>query len=251
MAWAGLALDRRRRRRRYYGDVLDGIVADERDAERPAGPAMTDTLMADADGAAARRRADARASPESLRVVKHATRVLPVKRFERAKQRLGRDLGDGSRWALAEAMVTDVLVRAAPRRGRSTTCSSSLASRAPSRSPTAGAPTSSTTRRSAATRAAATLGIRAALELGADAGAARARRLPVARRRARSTTCSSARRPRRRHRPRPPRHRHQRAAARPARRDRAGFGPGSCERHERPGRRDGGRALARSGTRRR
>jgi 2-phospho-L-lactate guanylyltransferase len=36
--------------------------------------------------------------------------VLPVKRFERAKQRLGTTLSDGSRWALAEAMVTDVLV---------------------------------------------------------------------------------------------------------------------------------------------
>jgi 2-phospho-L-lactate guanylyltransferase len=36
--------------------------------------------------------------------------ILPVKRFERAKQRLGGSLSDGSRWALAEAMVTDVLV---------------------------------------------------------------------------------------------------------------------------------------------
>jgi 2-phospho-L-lactate guanylyltransferase len=36
--------------------------------------------------------------------------VLPVKRFQRAKQRLGQTLSDGSRWALAEAMVTDVLV---------------------------------------------------------------------------------------------------------------------------------------------
>ena len=36
--------------------------------------------------------------------------ILPVKRFERAKQRLGGALSDGARWALAEAMVTDVLV---------------------------------------------------------------------------------------------------------------------------------------------
>ena len=36
--------------------------------------------------------------------------ILPVKRLERAKQRLGGTLSDGSRWALAEAMVTDVLV---------------------------------------------------------------------------------------------------------------------------------------------
>jgi 2-phospho-L-lactate guanylyltransferase len=36
--------------------------------------------------------------------------ILPVKRFQRAKQRLGGTLSDGARWALAEAMVTDVLV---------------------------------------------------------------------------------------------------------------------------------------------
>src|SRR4029078_6810288 len=36
--------------------------------------------------------------------------ILPVKHFERAEQRLGGTLSDGSRWALAEAMVTDVLV---------------------------------------------------------------------------------------------------------------------------------------------
>jgi 2-phospho-L-lactate/phosphoenolpyruvate guanylyltransferase len=39
-----------------------------------------------------------------------AVAILPVKRFERAKQRLGGTLSDGSRWALAEAMVTDVLI---------------------------------------------------------------------------------------------------------------------------------------------
>jgi 2-phospho-L-lactate guanylyltransferase len=36
--------------------------------------------------------------------------VLPVKRFGAAKQRLDRDLSDGTRRALAEAMVTDVLI---------------------------------------------------------------------------------------------------------------------------------------------
>jgi len=36
--------------------------------------------------------------------------VLPVKRFTAAKQRLGDGLSDGTRRALAEAMVTDVLI---------------------------------------------------------------------------------------------------------------------------------------------
>jgi 2-phospho-L-lactate guanylyltransferase len=36
--------------------------------------------------------------------------VLPVKRFGAAKQRLDNDLSDGTRRALAEAMVTDVLI---------------------------------------------------------------------------------------------------------------------------------------------
>jgi 2-phospho-L-lactate guanylyltransferase len=38
------------------------------------------------------------------------TAVLPVKRFGAAKQRLDGDLSDGTRRALAEAMVTDVLI---------------------------------------------------------------------------------------------------------------------------------------------
>ncbi len=36
--------------------------------------------------------------------------VLPVKRFDTAKQRLADDLGKGTRRALVEAMVTDVLI---------------------------------------------------------------------------------------------------------------------------------------------
>jgi 2-phospho-L-lactate guanylyltransferase len=36
--------------------------------------------------------------------------ILPVKRFGAAKQRLGQDLTDGTRRALTEAMVTDVLI---------------------------------------------------------------------------------------------------------------------------------------------
>jgi 2-phospho-L-lactate guanylyltransferase len=38
------------------------------------------------------------------------TAILPVKRFGAAKQRLDGDLSDGTRRALAEAMVTDVLI---------------------------------------------------------------------------------------------------------------------------------------------
>src|SRR4051794_1406036 len=38
------------------------------------------------------------------------TAILPVKRFAAAKQRLDGDLSDGTRRALAEAMVTDVLI---------------------------------------------------------------------------------------------------------------------------------------------
>jgi 2-phospho-L-lactate guanylyltransferase len=38
-----------------------------------------------------------------------ATAILPVKRFDRAKQRLGPQLGPGARAALASAMLSDVL----------------------------------------------------------------------------------------------------------------------------------------------
>ncbi|HEY6760756.1 MAG TPA: 2-phospho-L-lactate guanylyltransferase [Baekduia sp.] len=40
----------------------------------------------------------------------HTIAILPVKRFGAAKQRLDNDLSDGTRRALAEAMVTDVLI---------------------------------------------------------------------------------------------------------------------------------------------
>ena len=40
----------------------------------------------------------------------HTVAILPVKRFGAAKQRLDNDLSDGTRRALAEAMVTDVLI---------------------------------------------------------------------------------------------------------------------------------------------
>jgi 2-phospho-L-lactate/phosphoenolpyruvate guanylyltransferase len=40
----------------------------------------------------------------------HTVAILPVKRFGAAKQRLDNDLSEGTRRALAEAMVTDVLI---------------------------------------------------------------------------------------------------------------------------------------------
>src|SRR4029078_11994601 len=64
-----------------------------------------------ADGRCGRAAACRRGDPAVRRVTGVSTyAILPVKHFERAKQRLGGTLSDGSRWALAEAMVTDVLV---------------------------------------------------------------------------------------------------------------------------------------------
>ena len=111
MEWAGLSLDgagvarglrrraRRRRRRRRRSTALPSLQADTRmdDAEGRA-RAWPRTVLDFAEGAAMRTCA-----------------VLPVKRFDDAKQRLGKTLSSGTRRALAEAMVTDVLDRAAPR----------------------------------------------------------------------------------------------------------------------------------------
>src|SRR2546430_11070420 len=47
--------------------------------------------------------------PASVRRV-HAVAILPVKRFDRAKQRLSEALGPEARAALAEAMLRDVLL---------------------------------------------------------------------------------------------------------------------------------------------
>jgi hypothetical protein len=52
---------------RYYGDVLDGIVSDERDAELPVASLVTDTLMAGAAGSPARRSSSRWRSPASVR----------------------------------------------------------------------------------------------------------------------------------------------------------------------------------------
>jgi LPPG:FO 2-phospho-L-lactate transferase len=47
LAWAGAEMSAAGIAR-YYGDVVDGIVSDERDAELPVASLVTDTLMADA-----------------------------------------------------------------------------------------------------------------------------------------------------------------------------------------------------------
>ncbi|WCB93242.1 Phosphoenolpyruvate guanylyltransferase [Baekduia alba] len=49
-------------------------------------------------------------APAPRRRGHHTVAILPVKRFGAAKQRLDNDLSDGTRRALAEAMVTDVLI---------------------------------------------------------------------------------------------------------------------------------------------
>ena len=139
--------------------------------------------------------------------------VLPVKRFDDAKQRLDKTLNAGTRRALAEAMVSDVLhalrrVRAhrqghrGHRRERRRGAGPRLRRRVdPRRRPR---PLARGARRRR-------LGARARLR----ARAARARRLPGARpARARRAGGRRDERPGRRHRPRPPRHGHQRAAAR-------------------------------------
>ena len=209
---------RRRRSPSYYGDLLDGLVADERAdgraaraADRHAAwPTPRRARRVAARGAALRRGAgrDAAGCGRSP--------ILPVKRFGAAKQRLDDGLSDGTRRALAEAMVADVL-DALRRAERSTRCSSSPASTPAARWPRgydAAAVVDDPTRR----------GHSAAAARGVEARArARRRRAScsspaTARRwtRPRSTRCSSAE-----PRPRassivPDRHgdRHQRAAAR-------------------------------------
>ena len=202
LAWAGVAPERRRRRARYYGDLLDGLVADE--ARRGLGLPLleTDTLMADA---AARARVAAEVLALRARGADAGDRartvaVLPVKRFARRQAAAGRrPVGRARRRALAEAMVTDVLI--ALRRGRSasTTSSWSPASTPPSRWPPATTPPrSSTTPRTPATARPPSAASRAALERGATRVAARARRLPGARpgRARRPARASRAGRPR-------------------------------------------------------
>ena len=144
-------------------------------------------------------------------------------------------LRSGTRRALAEAMLTDVLDRAAAlparRRGRRR----HARARAPTRSP---APTTRSAIRDPdepGHNPAARAGVRWAIEQGARRVLARPGRLPGARpdRGRRPAPRPPARRGPRHDRPRPPRHGHERAAC-SARRTRStpSFGPGSRARHE-------------------
>ncbi len=99
----------------YYGDLLDGVVADEPVEGLPT--LACDVMMADAAGRLRPRRTDTRVRPRArglssgdyrLRPMSTAA-VLPVKRFPLAKTRLGRDAGEELRSELARAMAADVL----------------------------------------------------------------------------------------------------------------------------------------------
>ena len=146
--------------------------------------------------------------------------VLPVKRFSRAKQRLGESVADQLRMALAGAMVADVL-HALPR-----TASLACTIVVTGEESVAGAARALGAivvedEAESSQSAAAALGVERALAEGVRARAVRARRLPRARSR---RAAGAARRAPAGHgggdRPRPPRQRHQRAAAR-ARRPRS------------------------------
>ena len=204
-----------------YGGLLDGMVADEPVDGLPH--VVIDTLMTDAAGAPARGRGDA-----ALRGVAAVSTiaVLPVKRFDDAKQRLGDALRGGTRRALAEAMLTDVLT--ALRRSKRVDAvvvvtsehgADALAAR-PRRErdprPVRARPQPGGARGRA-------VGDRA----GRAARAARPRRLPGARpdRGRRPPPRPPAQRGARHDRARPPRHRHERARALPAGRDRAELRP--------------------------
>ena len=94
----------------HYEGLLDGLVADQR-AERV--PTLeTDVELDDAEAAPRASRASAldvrrRASVTGRDA--HASPILPVKRFGRAKQRLSGALASATGAGLAAAMVADVL----------------------------------------------------------------------------------------------------------------------------------------------
>ena len=106
-----------------YAGLIDGLVADER-GRRRAGPADRHAHERPREPAPRRRRDAAlrRGTREWPTDAPHpaarAARpsgpptlaILPVKRFGIAKVRLGDELSGGTRRAIAEAMVTDVLM---------------------------------------------------------------------------------------------------------------------------------------------
>ena len=92
----------------FYGELLDGMVADE--SAGSLATLQTDTRMDDAAARARLAEEDPllRPSPGGLAV--RTAAVLPVKSFARAKQRLGASVDDPLRLELAGAMVADVLL---------------------------------------------------------------------------------------------------------------------------------------------
>ena len=94
-----------------YAGLIDAMVVDEGDPDPPPAEIPTlaaQTLMEGAGrpGAPGADRARLRRYP---RLSLKATAVLPVKRFDAAKQRLAAGIDEERRRELAEAMVADVL----------------------------------------------------------------------------------------------------------------------------------------------
>ena len=150
--------------------------------------------------------------------------VLPVKRFDDAKQRLDKTLNAGTRRALAEAMVSDVLhaLRRAERIDKVVVVTGENGAEALARAYDAESIADDDRGHSHAARA----GVDWALErdyervllVPGDCPALDPREVD-------ELVAGAMSAPGRRHRPRPPRHGHQRAAARAARRDRPELRP--------------------------
>ena len=146
--------------------------------------------------------------------------VLPIKTYERAKQRLSDAVGIPDRRALAEAMVGDVLDALPSVAGLDRVIAVTAEPLAAAAARDAGAVRRPRSARGRPVRGGADRRPRGARGRR-RAGAARPRRLPRARPR-RDRRAARPLQPRGRgDRARPPRRRHQRAAALPARRDRA------------------------------
>ena len=106
----------------HYDGLLDGLVADERasgaadarDRRRDGRRRARARRVAERDA-----RLRARRSPVASRPMRTVA-VLPVKRFDSAKQRLGEAVGGPERRELAAAMVEDVLAALARSTGSTT-----------------------------------------------------------------------------------------------------------------------------------
>ena len=181
----------------FYGELLDGIVADEdvgrwRPCRRtpacttpPAAPRVAEQTLGFAESPPASARGVAWGANRAVTIVCDQMRtaaILPVKRFAQAKQRLGASVAEPLRARARAAMVADVLAgaRAKPRRSSARSSSpreDSVAAAARRQ----GALVLATTRPRPASRPPSTLGVRARAGGGHRAGALHPRRLPGAR----------------------------------------------------------------------